>query len=664
MIRSSSSFRPLFATSLALLLRVVVLAPTSSAWLGALGALGFAEPSAAQPFNVTGTLADVRLERIDQGLDRPVFVTHARDERLFVVERGGTILIRANGQRLATPFLDLTGIVGSDGFEQGLLSIAFHPSYAQNGQLFVAYTNLAGDSVLARYRRSSNDPNRADPNSGEILLTVAQPFENHNGGQLQFGPDGYLYYGLGDGGSGGDPDCRAQKTNELLGKILRLDVDRSAAGLLYAIPSDNPFIGDGGHRDEVWAIGVRNPWRFSFDRGTGNFWIADVGQNVREEIDVLFAGAPGGKNLGWKPMEGSLCFGNNACPNGTPVCGDPSLVLPRFEYEHVDGHCSVTGGYVYRGPSFPVMQGLYFFGDFCSGRIWAADAAGPNSGRVRRLAQSASQLTTFGEDAAGELYAATLNGDLYRIEGSRIDATVAVFEPNPSRFLLRLDNAGGPADLRIRFGAPRRGAYPLAGDWNGDGKDGLGVYDPALGRFRIDDALDGGAATAEFTLGPTNSTWLPIAGDWDGDGKDGVGLYDPMTSTFRLKNRPQAGSFDLVFRFGRGNRGLLPVAGDWNGDGKDGIGVFDPALAIFSLRDNPNAGRTDLRAFLGTPGAPGVLPLSGDWRGDGQDGVGIFDSTTARLTLKDLGPGPATGEILFNFGPANAGARPIGGRWR
>ena len=240
------------------------------------------------------------------------------------------------------------------------------------------YTNTAGNTVVARYRVSTGDPNVADPSSAVTLLTIAQPFANHNGGHLAFGPDGYLYIGMGDGGSANDPMCNAQRDDTLLGKMLRIDVDANVATPpFYGIPPDNPFAAPGGARDEIWAKGLRNPWRYSFDRATGDLYIGDVGQGVQEEIDLQRAGTPGGLNYGWKVKEGFSCGsgGTSGCPQGTPACTDPGATIPGFRepilvYAHGSGDCSVTGGYVYRGRLFPALLGLYFYADYCSGRIW------------------------------------------------------------------------------------------------------------------------------------------------------------------------------------------------------------------------------------------------------------------------------------------------------
>ena len=360
-------------------------------------------------------LPQVELDPLASGLSSITSITNAGDTRLFLTLQAGQVVIWDGTQTLPAPFLDVSSLISVSG-ERGLLSAAFHPLYAQNGIFFVNYTDAAnGSTVVARYHVSTGDPNRADPASAAILLTILQPFNNHNGGQLQFGPDGYLYIGMGDGGSGNDPNCNAQSDDSRLGKLLRIDVDRNdSAPPFYAIPPDNPFLSSGGPA-EAWAKGLRNPWRFSFDRLTGDLYIGDVGQSAREEIDYQPAGSPGGQNYGWKVMEGTLCGteGSNGCNPEPPACHDPAYTLPVLEYSHDDGNCSVTGGYLVRGLSVPLLYGMYVYGDYCSGQIHMAL---PQSGTWSPvdLPVSLPSLTTFGEDSAGDLYAATSGGSLYR----------------------------------------------------------------------------------------------------------------------------------------------------------------------------------------------------------------------------------------------------------
>ncbi|HEV7239907.1 MAG TPA: PQQ-dependent sugar dehydrogenase [Thermoanaerobaculia bacterium] len=359
------------------------------------------------PLSLFATNPLVTLQPIASGLDSPVSITHAGDSRLFITQQRGQVVIWDGTRILPTPFLDIRSII-SNGGERGLLSIAFHPQYAENGFFFVNYTNLGGHTIIARYRVSA-DPNRADPTSAVQLLLIEQPFANHNGGQVQFGPDGYLYIGMGDGGSGGDPGNRAQSLATLLGKMLRIDVN----GNPYSVPPSNPFVNNTAARPEIWSLGLRNPWRFSFDRASGDLWIADVGQGEWEEVDVQPATSIGGENYGWRRMEGTHCF------NPSSNCDTGNLVLPVLEYNHSSGACSVTGGYVYRGAALPRLQGMYIYGDYCNGKIWGASRTGSQPVVIRELLDTTLSISSFGEDVNGELYVADHSGAVYRMDDAR-----------------------------------------------------------------------------------------------------------------------------------------------------------------------------------------------------------------------------------------------------
>jgi glucose/arabinose dehydrogenase len=330
-----------------------------------------------------------------------VYIAHAGDGsgRLFIVERPGIIRLFAGGQLRSAPFLDVTSRVGSGGSEQGLLSVAFPPGYATTGRFYVYYTDLQGEIVVARYHVSA-DPDVADPTSEQIVLTIPHPtYANHNGGQLAFGPlDGHLYLGTGDGGGAGDPSGNAQNPGVLLGKLLRIDVE-SGNPLTYTVPATNPYTQTVGYRPEIWALGLRNPWRFSFDRQTGDLYIGDVGQGAREEVDVQPASSRGGENYGWNILEGTLCY--------TPSsgCTPPARYVPPVaEYDHTQG-CAIAGGTVYRGTVYPSLAGLYLYADFCSGLLWGMRSeAGVWSSAL--LATVGSQVSAFGEDDAGGVYLA------------------------------------------------------------------------------------------------------------------------------------------------------------------------------------------------------------------------------------------------------------------
>jgi glucose/arabinose dehydrogenase len=329
------------------------------------------------------------------------------DSRLFVVEKAGRIRIIQNGTLLAPAFLDISPRVSSNG-ERGLLGLAFDPEYGTTGRFVVNYTDLDGDTHIAAFTVSAGDPNRADVTSEALILRVDQPFENHNGGQVAFGPDGYLYIALGDGGGGGDPMMNGQSLTTLLGKLLRIDVNGASP---YGIPAGNPFPAAGAARPEIWSYGLRNPWRFSFDRLTGDLYVGDVGEGSEEEIDVSLAadGAGRGANYGWNIMEGDSCFE----PAGG--CDRTGLTLPVLRYDHGEG-CSVSGGYVYRGSAIPALQGTYFYSDFCSGWVRSFRlSSGVVTEEREWPALQAGNVTSFGQDAAGELYILTAGGSVYRI---------------------------------------------------------------------------------------------------------------------------------------------------------------------------------------------------------------------------------------------------------
>ena len=364
--------------------------------LACLASLGFtvAESSVSPAAKTPSSIA---LEPIvSEGLYDPLYVTHAGDAsgRLFVVEQPGRIRVIQNGRLLRAPFLDMRTQV-SYGGERGLLGLAFHPAYKQNGRYFVNYTREPdGATVVAEYRVSANA--NVSQTAGKQLLVVPQPYANHNGGMVEFGPDGYLYISLGDGGAGGDPGNRGQNRQELLGKILRIDVDH---GDPYAIPPDNPFA-TGSGRPEVFAYGFRNPWRFSFDRQTGELWAADVGQNDWEEVDVVRLGG----NYGWRIMEGAHCY------RPSSGCGRDGLVMPVAEYRNRGSRCSITGGYVYRGSKIPTLVGAYLYGDYCSGEIFSlAD------GKQRMLLSTGLRISSFGEDEQGQVYVVGHGGTVHRL---------------------------------------------------------------------------------------------------------------------------------------------------------------------------------------------------------------------------------------------------------
>jgi len=432
---------------------------------------------------------------IGAGLSRPLYVTYAPGDptRLFVVEQrsGTTGRIRVYDMitktLLATPFLSISPV--STGSEQGLLGLAFHPDYQNNGYLFVNYTDSGGTSRVVRYTRSTGNPNLADPNSAYAILSLAQPFSNHNGGWIEFGPDGYLYLGFGDGGSANDPGNRAQNINLLLGKMLRIDIDGddfpTDATRNYRIPPTNPFAGPIAGSDEIWAYGLRNPWRNSFDRETGDLWIGDVGQGAIEEVNFQPASSTGGENYGWRCMEGLNCTGLTGC-----TCNAPTLTMPIHTYSHSGGNCSITGGYVYRGNEICDLKGTYFFADYCSNQIWSFRLVG---GAVTEFQNRTAQLApggglaintivSFGEDFWGELYIVDLGGEVFKIrpvsgpfKGDLNNDGVINFD-DVDAFVLALTN---PTEYQNQYGVPAT----RAGDLNCSGAVDFNDIDPFIERL-------------------------------------------------------------------------------------------------------------------------------------------------------------------------------------
>jgi glucose/arabinose dehydrogenase len=360
--------------------------------------------------------AAAHLVQIASGLDHPDFVTNAGDGsgRLFVVEQTGKIrVIDSGGTLLTTPFLDISDQIAHSE-EQGVLGLAFHPNYAANGKFYVYFTRANGDNAINEYQVSSGDPNVAVRSTARRIITIAHPpATNHNGGMLAFGPDGYLYIGTGDGGGGGDVGNHAQNKDSFLGKILRIDINGTLGSRQYRVPKSNPFVGKAG-LNEVWSYGLRNPWRFSFDRQLGNIWVGDVGQDRYEEVDrkvLSSTAAPNGRgsNYGWHVMEANHCF------HPSSGCSTSGKVLPITAYTHSGGRCAVTGGYVYRGTAAPSLVGKYLFGDFCGGAIYTVPAGAPTASGYSTLLQTNLLISSFGESESGEVYVVDLNGGVYQI---------------------------------------------------------------------------------------------------------------------------------------------------------------------------------------------------------------------------------------------------------
>lgn len=355
--------------------------------------------------------AKIALQLAVSGLSAPVFITPSPDGsgRLFIVEQGGKIKILIGSSVLATSFLNITTSV-SNGSEQGLLGLAFHPQFATNRLFYVNYTDTQGDTVIREYAQSTTNSNVAS-SYVRTILRINQPYSNHNGGMLAFGPDGYLYIGMGDGGDSGDPGNRAQSTSSLLGKMLRININGKGGGKQYLVPAGNPYVGTTG-LDEIWQRGLRNPWRYSFDKSNGNLWIGDVGQAKWEEVDraIKTSSGPGrGINWGWRVMEGRHCY------RPATGCSTAGKTLPLTEFDHAGGRCSITGGYVYRGSAIPVLVGGYLFADYCSGQIWVVNSTASAPTTRTQLLDTSYFISSFGQATNGELYVVNHGGSIYRI---------------------------------------------------------------------------------------------------------------------------------------------------------------------------------------------------------------------------------------------------------
>jgi len=585
------------------------------------------------------------------GLSSPVLITNAGDgsRRLFIVERGGAIKVANAGSSQTAGFMNITSKVLS-GSERGLLGLAFHPDFKNNHYFFVNYTRQPdGATVVARYTANASLTS-GDPNSERILMTIPQPFANHNGGMIAFGPDGNLYIGMGDGGSGNDPGNRAQNINELLGKFLRItpDVATPPAAQPYSIPADNPYVGVAG-ADEIYAIGVRNPWRWSFDRGgTHQLWAGDVGQSAREEVDIITLGG----NYGWRVYEGTQCTGLDPS-----LCTPANYLPPVFDYGRGGGGCAVTGGYVYRGANRALPDGTYIYSDYCTGDIdvWYANQS-------IHLLDTARSIVSFGEDEAGEFYIVGLGGTIDKVLPERTNAdfdadgatNVSVFRPSTSSWYTF--NQNNFSSTQVQFGVSSD--TPVPEDYDGDNKADQAVFRSSAGQWYVRRSTNGSVGvfawgvngdipvTGEFTgdkkadltvFRPSNGYWytyspadgatvftnfglngdIPTAADYDGDERTDIAVFRPSQGRWYVRNSRT--SDVSVYQFGA--MGDIPTQGDFDNDGKADIAVFRPSSGVWYILQSGN-GNVRVESF----GVSTDTPAVGDYDGDGKDDIAVFRS--------------------------------------
>ncbi|MFN2392763.1 MAG: PQQ-dependent sugar dehydrogenase [Pyrinomonadaceae bacterium] len=599
---------------------------------------------------VSAQTSSFRLQPFLSGLSSPLLTTNARDgsKRLFVVQQGGIIKVVQPSSNVATDFLNITPKVLCCG-ERGLLGLAFHPQFTSNGYFFVNYTRIGdGATVIARYKTTDNTNALGDPNSERIVLVIPQPFANHNGGMIEFGPDGYLYIGMGDGGSANDPQNNAQNINSLLGKFLRItpDVSGNNANPAYTVPTDNPFVGVNG-ADEIYAVGMRNPFRWSFDRGgTRQLWAGDVGQGALEEVDIITKGG----NYGWRVYEGTQC--TNLDP---ALCNPNNFTPPIFQYSHTSGRCSVTGGYVYRGTQRALPDGAYTYADYCTGEIWMWY----NNQQIL-LQDTTRNVSSFGEDEDGELYVVGLGGTVEKIVRAKANADfdgdaktdfsvfrlltgtwyilnssnnavrgqqfgqnddiptpedydgdnitdIGVFRPSSGTWYYI--NSSNNTFRGIQFG--QNGDIPAAGDYDGDAKADISVFRQSNGIwYRLDSSNNSFFALQFGTNGD-----VPTPGDFDGDGKYDIAVFRPLNGTWYRVNSANSALSGVQF----GASGDVPAQGDFDGDGRIDQAVYRPNSGIWYILRSTN-GAVQSNQF----GAANDVPAVGDYDGDGREDIAVF----------------------------------------
>ncbi len=556
----------------------------------------------------------IRLQTVTSGLSLPILVTNAKDgtKRLFVVQQRGIIKVVLPGSNANTDFMNIASKVSSSGSERGLLGLAFHPNFSTNSYFFVNYTRASdGATIVARYT-ATNGNSLGDPNSEVILLTIAQPFSNHNGGNIQFGPDGNLYIGMGDGGSANDPGSRSQNINELLGKMLRITPSVAAVPPVpaYTNPSDNPYVGIAG-ADEIYAIGLRNPWRWSFDRGgTNQLYAGDVGQDAIEEVDIVTKGG----NYGWRVYEGNSCTNLDA-----GLCTPANYTMPILQYTHTSGRVSITGGYVYRGNLGTIPNGNYLYADYSSGEIFMHNGASQSV-----LLDLPTLVSSFGEDEDGEIYICNYS---FTAGGSSVSKIVRAkansdfdgdFKTDYSVF--RASNnfwyANNTSNNTIKyqqFGSS--GDILTPEDFDGDNITDVAVFRPSAGFWY---ALRSSNNTLSATGWGQNGD-TPIAADYDGDAKADWAIFRPSNSTWYVLKSTNSSFTSTQF----GTTGDKPIPGDFDGDGKFDLAVFRPSTGNWNWIQSTNAASRTFQFGISTD-----IPVPGDYDNDSRTDIAVYRSGT------------------------------------